>query len=74
MLKESKINKINTNINASISMSKTRPFLLYNIPSGYAVVYVNNGILATMAKPCVGAGIPVNKAVDEIKKGIPPTI
>jgi hypothetical protein len=56
MLKESKINKINTNINASISMSKTRPFLLYNIPSGYAVVYVNNGILATMAKPCIDAG------------------
>jgi hypothetical protein len=37
-------------------------------------VYINNGILAMTAKPYVDAGIPAEKAVEEIKKGISPTI
>jgi len=61
-------------VNVSISMSKAKAFLLLNIPTDQAVVYINNGILATTAKPYVDAGIPAEKAVDEIKKGIPPTV
>jgi hypothetical protein len=61
-------------INASISMSKAKAFLLLNIPSDQAVVYIINGILATTAKPYVDAAIPAEKAVEEIKKGISPTI
>jgi hypothetical protein len=40
-------------------MSEAKAFLLLNIPSELAIVYISNGILATMAKPHVDAGIPV---------------
>jgi len=55
-------------------MSKAKAFLLLNIPSDQAVVYISNGILATTAKPYVDARISAEKAVDEIKKGVPPTV
>ncbi|MGA9141981.1 MAG: hypothetical protein WBZ29_17285 [Methanocella sp.] len=61
-------------INAGNSISNAKAFLLLNIPSAQAVVYICNGILATMAKPNVDAGIPVENAVEEIKKGIPPAV
>ena len=61
-------------INASNSMSTAKAFLLLNIPTGQAVVYIKNSILATKAKPYVDTGIPAEKAVDEIMKGIPPAM
>jgi len=61
-------------INVGISMSKAKAFLLLNIPSDQAVVYIDNGILATTAKPYVDARIPAEKAMDEKKKGEPPAL
>jgi hypothetical protein len=55
-------------------MSKAKAFLVLNISSDQGIAYINNGIMATTTKVYVNAGIPAEKAVDEIKKGIPPAM
>jgi hypothetical protein len=60
-------------LNSGYAADQIMPYVKAGVKVSDILTYVDAGVTYDTAKPYVDAGIPADKAVDEIKKGMPPT-